>query len=341
MSWPTFWTKKNWQARLLWPLSKLVAWEALRRLNKFQRTPPARISAAKVIVVGNLVVGGSGKTPLIIWLTKALQQQGLQVGIVSRGYGGQASQWPQWVDAESDARLVGDEPLLLAQTLQVPVAVSPKRAEAIALIENRQACDVIISDDGLQHYAMARDIEIVVVDAQRQFGNQYCLPAGPLREPLGRLSNVDAVVINGGNQLELSQKWRRRFAGELPPRFAMELRPSVFRNLHSPQMTQAVDYFSDSAVSSIAGIGNPQRFFDTLQPYVAEQDTQPLADHHAYTETQLQGFVGDKPLIMTAKDAVKCQAFAQQRQAKNFWALEVETIVAPELMTLILQKLQN
>lgn len=341
MTWPTFWYQKNWQARLLWPLSKMVALEAKRRLHKFRSNPPQKISAAKIIVVGNLVVGGSGKTPLIIWLTRMLQQQGLSVGIVSRGYGGQATSWPQWVDAKSDAKLVGDEPVLLAKELNVPIAVSPKRAEAIAMIEKHNACDVIISDDGLQHFAMQRDIEIVVVDAQRQFGNQMCLPAGPLREPLGRLSSVDAVVVNGGGPLQLNAKWQKRFAKDLPPRFDMQLEPMVLRNLFNPKSTLAVESFSSLAVNSLAGIGNPQRFFDTLEPLVAEQETHAFADHQAFSIEQLQPFVGKKPLIMTVKDAVKCQPLAQQLQAKNFWALEVQSEVAPEFRTLLLQKLQK
>lgn len=341
MSWPTFWYKRSWRTHLLWPLSNLVAFEAKRRLHKFQTSPPQEINAAKVIVVGNLVVGGSGKTPLIIWLTKALQQQGLTVGIVSRGFGGRATDWPQWVEAESDANLVGDEPVLLAKELGVPVAVSPKRVEAISMIEKHSACDVIISDDGLQHFAMQRDIEIVVVDAERQFGNQLCLPAGPLREPLQRLSSVDAVVMNGGGSLELSPKWQNQFAKALPPRFEMQLQPLVLRNLFNPQSTLAVESFSSLAVNSLAGIGNPQRFFKTLQTLVADQQSHAFADHQSYTREQLEPFMGEKPLIMTAKDAVKCQPLAQQMQAKNFWALEVQTVVAAELMTLLLQKLQN
>ncbi|CAN8140220.1 Tetraacyldisaccharide 4'-kinase [uncultured Thiomicrorhabdus sp.] len=341
MSWPTFWNKKNWQSALLWPLSKAVCLEAKRRLQKFKKTPPTRISAAKVIVVGNLVVGGSGKTPLIIWLTEALRQQGLSVGIVSRGYGGQASEFPQWVTENSNPSDVGDEPVLLAKTLQVPVAVSPKRTEAIALIEKKHACDVIISDDGLQHFAMQRDIEIVVVDAERQFGNQLCMPAGPLREPLGRLRDVDAVVVNGGGALRLNAKWQKRFAVDLPPRFDMQLQPTVLRNLFNPQSTLAIESFSNLAVNSMAGIGNPQRFFSTLQPLVAAQQTYAFADHQSYCKEDLQDFIDEKPLIMTAKDAVKCQPLAQQMQAKNFWSLEVQTQVAPELLTLLLQKLQK
>lgn len=337
MSWPNFWYKKNWLSGLLWPLSKLVCLEAERRLNKFNQTRQTDAYGAKVIVVGNLVVGGSGKTPLIIWLTRALQQRGLKVGIVSRGYGGQSQNWPQSVTPESNPILVGDEPLLLSKQLQVPIAVGPKRDQAIALIEKEQACDVILSDDGLQHFGMQRDIELVVVDGERQFGNAWCLPAGPLREPLQRITEVDAVVINGDNQLKVRSSLQRK----LPPRYGMQLKPTVLRNLLNDKVTLAVETFSSQEVNAIAGIGNPKRFFDTLEPYVATQNRHPFKDHQAYTREDLERFDPQKPLIMTSKDAVKCLPIAQQLNAKNWWVLEVETQVDNELLTLILQKLQN
>ncbi|QKI89024.1 tetraacyldisaccharide 4'-kinase [Thiomicrorhabdus xiamenensis] len=337
MSWPNFWYKKNWLSGLLWPVSKLVCLEAERRLKKFNQTRQADAHGAKVIVVGNLVVGGSGKTPLIIWLTRALQQRGLKVGIVSRGYGGQSQTWPQAVTPESNPILVGDEPLLLAKQLQVPIAVGPKRDQAIALIEKEQACDVILSDDGLQHFGMQRDIELVVVDGERQFGNGWCLPAGPLREPLQRITAVDAVVINGDNQLKVKNSLQKK----LPPRYGMQLKPTVLRNLLNDKVTLAVETFSGQEVNAIAGIGNPKRFFDTLEPYVAKQNRHPFKDHQAYNRDDLKGFDPQKPLIMTSKDAVKCLPIAQQLNAKNWWVLEVETQVDNELLTLILQKLQN
>ncbi|MBN2646708.1 MAG: tetraacyldisaccharide 4'-kinase [Thiotrichales bacterium] len=337
MSWPRFWQRKGLTAFFLWPFSLLVAAIARCRLQRFTARRQPQAYRAQVIVVGNLVVGGSGKTPLILWLCQALQARGFKVGIISRGYGGAAPTWPQWVTAESDPKFVGDEPVMLAKALQVPIAVGPIRTAALALIEKNEPCDVIISDDGLQHFALQRDVELVVVDAQRQFGNQWCLPAGPLREPLNRLTKVDALIINGGTHLQLPQKWQRL----LPPRYAMHLAPKQLRNLLYPQQTLPVEAFSTQTVQALAGIGNPARFFATLEPLVAGMQTRVFNDHHPFQLSDFDEFNSEKPLIMTAKDAVKCETFARQLTAKNWWALEVETEVDDQLVRLILQKLHT
>lgn len=314
MSWPTFWSQTNWKTTLLSPLSRLVCWEARRRLNRFIQSPPPKKGKAVVIVVGNIVVGGSGKTPFIIWLVNKLQQQGLRVGIVSRGYGGKSERWPQEVGANSDPQQVGDEPVMLAKQLGCPVAVSPKRKEAIALLEHKYAPDVIISDDGLQHYGMARDIEIVMVDAERRFGNGYCLPAGPLREPASRLQQVDFIVYNGDlpKTIEYPQK-----------SFAMQLQPVCFHRLSDYDETLPAEAFSGQSVNALAGIGNPQRFFDTLSRLGIHADGKAFADHHAYRASDFEGYGDEKPLLMTEKDAVKCSKFAQTGQKQNWWYLEV------------------
>ena len=345
MSWPTFWQQTGWQTKLLLPLSKLVCWEATRRLTAFNAHPPAKKTQAVTIVVGNLVVGGSGKTPFIIWLVKQLQAKNLKVGIVSRGYGGKSSQWPQLVTAESEPGLVGDEPVLLAKQLQCPIAVSPIRANAVALLEERNQhspLDVIISDDGLQHYGLARDIEVVLVDAQRLWGNGLCLPAGPLREPKTRLNQVDYIVYNGqpvinvsAPESEQSKEWQQKS-------FTMTLQPVCFRQVANPQIIQPTNAFSGESVTALAGIGNPQRFFDTLQALDVVVDGQDFKDHYVFSEVDFARLDSTKPLIMTEKDAVKCIEFAVgkgTRKAKNWWYLEIEPQVSTELFNSLYQKI--
>lgn len=345
MSWPAFWMHNTWQTKLLLPLAKLVCWEGARRLQKFQQQPSLRQTQAKVIVVGNIVVGGSGKTPFIVWLTQQLQAQGLQVGIVSRGYGGRSKQWPLLVSAQSDPKLVGDEPVLLAKQLGCLIAVAPKRAQAIELLnqqvlldnqDNQAKLDIIISDDGLQHYAMARDIEVVLIDAQRQFGNQRCLPAGPLREPLKRLKQVDFCIWNG---LDPAQDFpllplnspksgfdsNSQFDKQ-PGHFKMNLSPLCFKQVMNPSETRTITAFVKQPVNAIAGIGNPQRFFESLQALDISITAKPFADHYAYRLADFEGFDDKKPLLMTEKDAVKCSEIAKIHQKTNWWYLEVAPI---------------
>ena len=347
MSWPTFWQQTGWQTKLLLPLSKLVCWEATRRLTAFNAHPPAKKTQAVTIVVGNLVVGGSGKTPFIVWLVKELRAKNLKVGIVSRGYGGKSSQWPQLVTAESEPSLVGDEPVLLAKQLGCPIAVSPIRADAVALLEERNQhspLDVIISDDGLQHYGLARDIEVVLVDAQRLWGNGLCLPAGPLREPKARLNQVDYIVYNGqpvintsASESEQSKEWQQKS-------FTMTLQPVCFRQVANPQIIQPTNAFSGESVTALAGIGNPQRFFDTLQTLDIVVDGHAFKDHHAFNEGNFTKLGSEKPLVMTEKDAVKCLSFALDRRtqkARNWWYLEVAPQVDEVLFNRLFNQIQN
>jgi tetraacyldisaccharide 4'-kinase len=348
MSWPLFWTHNTWQTKLLYPLAKLVCWEASRRLQKFQQQPPLRQTQARVIVVGNIVVGGSGKTPFIIWLTLQLQAQGLNVGIISRGYGGLSKSWPLLVTPESDPRLVGDEPVLLAKQLGCLIAVSPKRPQAIELLnqqerlENQAKLDVIISDDGLQHYAMARDIEVVLIDAQRQFGNQQCLPAGPLREPMSRLNQVDFCIWNG---LKADKEYPLTSVTQVTQvaQFKMNLSPVCFRQVMNANETRTIDAFANQSAYAVAGIGNPQRFFETLQALDISITSQPFADHYAYRLADFAGFDDEKPLLMTEKDAVKCSEIAKTHQKTNWWYLEVAPICDEgdnQLLTELLQQLK-
>ncbi|WP_312817245.1 tetraacyldisaccharide 4'-kinase [Atlantibacter subterraneus] len=258
-----------------------------------------------VVVVGNLTAGGNGKTPVVVWLVEQLQQRGIRVGVVSRGYGGKAQRYPLVLDAQTSSELAGDEPVLIYQRTGAAVAVSPVRSEAVQTLLEQHQPQIIITDDGLQHYALARDREIVVVDGVRRFGNGWWLPAGPMRERASRLREVDAVITNGGTPK----------LGEI----AMQLVPSQAVNLLTGEKRDAAS-FRD--VVAMAGIGHPPRFFATLESLgVTPVKTLSLADHQALTHAQVSVFARpDQILLMTEKDAVKCRPFAQA----NWWYLPVE-----------------
>lgn len=272
-----------------------------------------------VIIVGNISVGGTGKTPFVIYLVQCLQQQGFKPGVISRGYGGHSDNYPITVSSYSDPAIVGDEPVIIARQTNCPVVVSPQRIAAAKFLLEQHGCDLIISDDGLQHYALARDIEIVIVDAQRQFGNQYCLPAGPLREPLSRLKNVDFIVYNGGDN---------------DTAFNMTLSVSNAINLLDFNITNSITDFQGQELHAIAGIGNPTRFFNQLAQLDINIIPHAFDDHHVFEKQDLE-YYDNKTILMTEKDAVKCQYFA----TNNMWFIPVETTVSGNLDQLIIQKL--
>jgi tetraacyldisaccharide 4'-kinase len=274
-----------------------------------------------VIVVGNISVGGTGKTPLTLALAQQLIHRGWHPLIVSRGHGGTAQQ-PQEVNANSDAREVGDEPLLMARRNLCPVWVGKDRAAAAqAALQAHPQCDVVLCDDGLQHYRLRRDVEVAVVDGARGFGNGFMLPAGPLREPVSRLQAVDAVVANGG---EIS-------AGQ----YAMRLSGEVFHNLLDPCITATASHFHALNNHAIAGIGHPQRYFQYLQKLGVSFTPHAFPDHHPYIETDL-AFTGCDAILLTEKDAVKCTAFADAR----YWVLRVDAELDPKLLDPILRKIE-
>ena len=249
-----------------------------------------------VVVVGNLTVGGTGKTPCVIWLAARLRERGLTPGIVCRGYGGSAAEWPRAVTAQSDAAEVGDEPVLLARRTGCPVAAGPDRAAAAALLRRGvRGVDVVLSDDGLQHYRLARIFEIAVVDGVRGLGNGRCLPAGPLREPPQRLREVDAIVVNGG-------EWGH--AGV----FRASVAVSGVRQTETGVMRSLSD-FAGQRVHGVAGIGHPERFFALLEAHGLEVEPHPLPDHAAIGAKDLR-FADGAPVFITEKDEVKCGAFA-------------------------------
>ncbi|OLO03544.1 tetraacyldisaccharide 4'-kinase [Salinicola socius] len=276
-----------------------------------------------VIVVGNLSVGGTGKSPLVAWLVRWLRDNGWRPGIVSRGYGGKAESYPLAVTSTTPVAQSGDEPLMLAQQTGAPVAVDPDRPQAARWLLEQLQCDILIADDGLQHYALGRALELVVVDGVRGFGNRHCLPRGPLREPLGRLAEVDALIANGGVASLAGTD------GEGVPRFSMTLAPTAWRHLASGARypIEPLPFAVDVPVVALAGIGHPQRFFDTLDTLGVPHQGVAFGDHHRYSIADLP----DAPtiVVMTAKDAVKCAGFADER----CWVLDVEATPEPAFVT--------
>lgn len=265
-----------------------------------------------VIIVGNLTVGGTGKTPLVIWLVEMLRQQGYRPAIVSRGYRGQARHWPQQVRPDSDPVMVGDEAVVLARRCRCPVAVGPDRAAAVEALLRHSDCDIIVSDDGLQHYGLARDIEIAVVDGVRRFGNGLCLPAGPLREPLSRLDKVDFTIVNSGAVM------RREFS--------MTIGALALCNVRNESFTYRPDEFPNRDVHAVAGIGNPARFFQQLKQLGFTVSEHPFPDHHLFRAEDLR-FDDPRPVVMTEKDAVKCRRFCEE----NCWYLAIEARPDPRI----------
>ncbi|RAO75103.1 tetraacyldisaccharide 4'-kinase [Dyella jiangningensis] len=257
-----------------------------------------------VVVIGNLTAGGTGKTPLTIAIAESLRRRGYRPGVVSRGYGGSQRE-PVLLGESPDPAVVGDEPCLIRAS-GVAVAVGRERPAAAKLLIEA-GCDVVIADDGLQHYALARDVEICVIDGVRRFGNGRLLPAGPLREPLSRLARVDFRICNGGAVAP----------GDVP----MQLQGGQVRSLVDGQHRPLAD-FAGQDVHAVAAIGHPQRFFASLRSQGLQVIEHPFPDHHAFARDELS-FGDDKPVLMTEKDAVKCQAFAQP----HWWTVPVRAVL--------------
>lgn len=306
---------------LLWPLSLLFCLLVmLRRLLFRIGVLHSERLAVPVIVVGNITVGGSGKTPLVLWLAEFLRRHGYRPGLISRGYGGKAASWPQAVAADSDPREVGDEALLLARRSGCPMAVGPDRVAAARLLLEHYAVDLIISDDGMQHYRLGRDIEIAVLDGERRLANRLCLPAGPLREPPGRIRSVDFVVSNGSAG---EGEWPMQLvAADALPLLAGPPRPP--------------SDFASGPVHAVAGIGNPARFFATLRALGLEPIEHPFPDHHPFGKGELD-FNDTAPVLMTEKDAVKYLDYAGRRH----WYLPVTARLPDEFGNSLLAALEK
>jgi tetraacyldisaccharide 4'-kinase len=320
---------KHWLARrwytstpapwILWPLSVVFGWiAALRRRSQQARAREQRLPVP-VVVVGNIAVGGTGKTPFVIWLVERLREWGWRPGVISRGYGGAARSWPQAVTASSDPAQVGDEPVLIAARARCPVMVGPDRLAAGRALLAAGDVNIVVSDDGLQHYRLWRDLEIVVVDASRGLGNGELLPAGPLREPPARLAEVALVVANGTG-------WSAPVA---VPQLTMRLSAREAQALHDGQRKPLAE-FAGQTVHAVAGIGNPARFFSMLSQQNIQLVMHPFPDHHPFAPADLD-FGDELPVLMTEKDAVKCRGFGSARH----WVVPVDAGIAPDDVALV------
>lgn len=308
------WYGDGWLGKyLLLPLTGVFC--LLSALNRqLQRCKQVK-HAVPVIVVGNISVGGTGKTPLVIWLVEHLRAMGFKPGVVSRGYGVTLDKggWRD-VSANASASEIGDEPLLIVQRTNAPLVIGKDRNQAISRLLDQYACNIIVADDGLQHYRMGRDLEICVVDGQRRFGNGLCLPAGPLRESLSRLSACDVVAINGEN---------------------MHMRGDTLINLATGER-KLLQTLTGQSVRVVTGIGNPQRFIHTLEQAGLQVVPCIYPDHHAFSGKELH-FGDTQPILMTEKDAVKCRPFANPQ----CWYLPVEAALDAELTQTLLTHLQG
>ncbi|MBU2955495.1 tetraacyldisaccharide 4'-kinase [Marinobacter sp. F3R08] len=286
-----------------------------------------------VIVVGNITAGGTGKSPLTAWLVSELASAGWRPVILSRGYGGDADQYPLEVTADTSASKAGDEPVMLALNTGYPVVVDPQRRRGADYALENNLGDLLICDDGLQHYKLPRDLEISVFDGQRGIGNGAMIPVGPLREPVSRLASVDFIIVNGK---ELSESTVERFADvDHPAIYSMVLEPAALIHLKSGK-SGAVGDLNGKAVKAVAGIGNPARFFGTLRALGAEVNETVFPDHHRFCPEDLIAD-NDEMIVMTAKDAVKCRDFAPE----NAWILVVEARLPDQFRDVFLDRVRQ
>tara|TARA_R110000744_G_scaffold68920_6_gene140094 strand:- start:1358 stop:2419 length:1062 start_codon:yes stop_codon:yes gene_type:complete len=305
---------------LLLPLSVLFAALSFLRRLAYQVGLFKQVKmSVPVVVVGNIGIGGNGKTPVTLYLVEKLTEQGIKIGVVSRGYGSKAPHYPYQVTDESTAETAGDEPLLIFQRSGVPVVIGADRIKACqCLIE--LGCEIIIADDGLQHYRLARDFEFVVIDGKRLFGNGLLLPAGPLREPTSRIARADCVIVNG------LSTWQKQVSAFALPVLTMVLKANQVINVKSGESVDldtflAQNLAKDKRINAIAGIGDPQRFFNTLEQVgFTLSSVKGFIDHQAFSVHDLEQFSSEIPLLMTEKDAVKCASFAQE----HYWYLPVD-----------------
>ena len=298
----------SWLYRLLFWLHR--KWR-LRARQKFE---------VPVIVVGNITIGGTGKTPMIIWLTRELRERGYSVGVISRGYLGAKNGSPARVYADSDPAIVGDEAVLIARRAACPVVVCADRNAALECLLEGEAIDVVLSDDGLQHHALARDFEIALVDGYRGLGNGYCLPAGPLREAASRLNSVDAIVVNGA-------PWT------YPGAVHTFVRVSTFEQLSDGRQSTLAE-FDTAKVHAVAAIGNPQRFFDLLEKAGLVVIPHQHADH-ARLEMDDLDFADGFPVLLTEKDAVKCETFAPA----GVWSVNIDLAFEESEARILMERL--
>ncbi|WP_100639677.1 tetraacyldisaccharide 4'-kinase [Marinobacter salexigens] len=329
------WYGKGRPLFLLTPFSWLYRSVAEARRRKATREYTQKLPVP-VVVVGNITAGGTGKSPLTAWLVNTMRAAGWHPVVLSRGYGGKVSDLPLLVTQDTLPFIAGDEPVMLAQATGAPVVVDPDRRRGAAFVIDNALGDVLISDDGLQHYKLPRDIEISVFDGTRGVGNGALIPVGPLREPLSRLDTVDFVIVNGAAKAD--------GAGRVPPEamadikhphmYAMNLQPTRLVNLKTGE-TRSPESLQGQKIRAIAGIGNPTRFFDTLKALGAKLIAVPFPDHHRFRPEDLGSEAGHM-LVMTAKDGVKCKSFAPD----NAWVLHVEASLPEAFSEAVLEQLR-
>ncbi|MGH1462232.1 MAG: tetraacyldisaccharide 4'-kinase [Neptuniibacter sp.] len=327
------WLEKRWYSDKpapfwLLPMERLYRYLAIKAARKSKQN--SWQAPVPLIIVGNISVGGTGKTPLVVSLVALLRERGYKPGIISRGYKSTAPQYPYLLSDVSSAEDAGDEPYLLYKRCKCPVVIDPDRRAAAQLLLKETDCDLIISDDGLQHYRLQRDIEIVVVDGERGLGNEHCLPAGPLRETADRLKSVDYIVTNGplckpliGIDTQLVQQ--------------MVLVPSRFVNCRNPEKELPVDVFKGQTVHALAGIGNPERFFNALQEYSSVEIIRHAKPDHCVYQSADICFDDELPVLMTEKDSVKIEDIA----GDEHWYLEVSATLPDNFISQLQTKLET
>ena len=330
---------------LLLPLSGLYGAVTYIRRKLYQKGILSSYRAPiPVMVVGNITVGGSGKTPLIIELVTYLKNKGIKVGVISRGYGGDESLMPQIVTLQSKPQDVGDEPCLIVRETGAVVAVCPNRQQAIeSILKHQPDTQLIIADDGLQHYKLQRDIEWVVVDSARGFGNKQLLPTGFLREPIRRLQDTTVIFHERLDQQSSEDK-------QTNSKLRMHLQSAALKPLINGQSGSNIENIIDTSeitdikhVYAVSGIGYPQRFFNTLQQLGYKVDPKPKPDHHQFSVEDLVGLT-DKPIIITSKDAVKIAPLVQstaQLQNLSIWVLPVHAVLSPNTYKILDQQLNS
>lgn len=325
----SFWLHKGWLNGLLRPLSwlfGLVVW--LRWFFYHHGILFSAHPGVPVIIVGNITVGGSGKTPFVIWLVQWLKSQGYQPGVVSRGYG-RKQQTLHLLNTDSTAMQAGDEPLLVFRKTGVPVAVAGDRLLACQnLLKQHPEVNVLIADDGLQHYRLQRDLELVMADATGQFGNGWLLPAGPLREPVVRLNQADALIFSQHDNTP------DRYDEFDIPVFGVRRVPGDFYNLQQPDLRKSLTDFAGHTVDGVTGIAKPEAFFNALETAGVHVKKHIFPDHHEYRQGEIDP---QASVIMTEKDAVKCSEFA----GTDWWAQTLELHPDPTLETWLANRLNT
>jgi len=318
---PAFWAHKNLYSRLLYLPSVLFACAVRIRKFAYRKKWLKSWSAnIPVVVVGNITVGGAGKTPLVIALSELLGRNGYRVGIVTRGYGGTNIDTAKFVDSDTTALEVGDEALLLARRTGRPVVCCKKRVQAVRHLLDTQEVDIVLCDDGMQHYALQRDLEIAVIDSEYRFGNGYCLPAGPLREPASRLLEVDVVVYSGHKRCEPGYSLAGDTAVSFDPLLA----------------SRPLNEFAGSKVHGVAGIATPSNFFAHLRASGLDVIEHAFEDHAVFTQSDFQ-FGDNLPVIMTEKDMVKCMSF----DCLNCWYVPVDAALDQQIIDVFLNKVRQ